>query len=150
MTEVVWFRQQNNTNSFIVHFVCMNRHLKVVNHQVQVIEIINKVIMGIDKSSVEEKELVLELLWKDSWNEYSLQHITNVRVWIFVLWRKSYEKNLDFNSRPADVLLDLQLFKMSFISLNKLPFLYCHDKSLTINISHTKLKIKVNGYWLMF
>lgn len=40
----------------------MNRHLKVVNHQVQVIEIINKVIMGIDKSSVEEKELVLELL----------------------------------------------------------------------------------------
>lgn len=40
----------------------MNRHLKVVNHQVQVIEIINKVIMGIDKSSVEEKKLVLELL----------------------------------------------------------------------------------------
>lgn len=62
MIEVVWFRQQNNTNSFIVHFVCMNRRLRVVNHQVQVIEITNKVIMGIDKSSIEEKELVLELL----------------------------------------------------------------------------------------
>lgn len=75
MTEVVWFRQQNNMNSFIVHFVCMNRHLKVVNHQVQVIEITNKVIMGIDKSSVKEKELVLELLYEKI---YEMNMVCNI------------------------------------------------------------------------
>lgn len=50
MTGAVWFRQQNSTNSFIVHFVCMNRRSMVENRQVQEIETLNKTIMGIDNS----------------------------------------------------------------------------------------------------
>ena len=36
----------------------------------------------------------------------------------------------------ADVSSVFTCSKMSYVSLNKLPFLYCHDESLTINISH--------------
>lgn len=108
----------------------------VVKHRVQGIETINKAIVGIDNSSLEEKirlRITMKRFTKRLWDivcNILLRPGVNIYTMEEILWKK----NLKF--RPADVLSDFQLFKMSFVSLNKLPFLYCHDESLTINISH--------------
>ena len=64
---------------------------------------------------------------------YCLQHITSSRHEYLRRGRNTM-KRISITIR-ADVSSVFTCSKMSCVSLNKLPFLYCHDEPLTINIS---------------
>lgn len=95
MTGAVWFKRQNSTNSFIVHFVCTNRRLMVVKRRVQGIETINNAIVGIDNSSLEEKiclRITMKRFTKRLWDivcNILLRPGVNIYTMEEILWKES-------------------------------------------------------------
>lgn len=135
--EEVWFKLQSNTNLFTVHFVCTNKRSTVVNRRLQEIEVTNVVTVEID--SVHWTKIPLRITMKGFkkrlWNIVcGMLFRSGLNIWAARERLRGKESKL-LKSRPADVSSHLRLFRMSYVSLNKLPFLYCHEESLTINIS---------------
>lgn len=135
MTEEVWFKHQNSMSLFIEHFACTNKRSIVANRRAQETDVAESSV-GIDIEFIERKLNLWKLLQEGLRNDCEVLSATCyfVQGWIS-LPRKDIMKRISITIR-ADVSSVFTCSKMSYVSLNKLPFLYCHDESLTINISH--------------